>query len=216
MKKTNEDRNLFKSFFILLLFSARKSNTDNEKEINILKELPEKKPKKSKKNFIFIFLFAVLATAVIGSYVIYETENPELPKERTKKRDDAIDRVIRRKYKKENCEQYVLKAVYSGYYPILYRGKIIANDSIWLNNGEVWKYGKTCVGELGRYPGQIYYYDKKQLLNTDDLRYKVEFRGTEKASLIEEKKKIYNYPLLPECVKRKKQLIRPPGNKIDN
>ncbi len=181
-----------------------------------MKELPEKKPKKSKKNFIFIFLFAVLATAVIGSYVIYETENPELPKERTKKRDDAIDRVIRRKYKKENCEQYVLKAVYSGYYPILYRGKIIANDSIWLNIGEVWKYGKTCAGELGRYPGQIYYYDDNQLLDRKKIRYIRQFIGSEKMCLIEEKKKIYNYPLLPECIKRKKQLIRPPGNKIDN
>ncbi len=216
MKKTNEDRNLFKSFFILLLFSARKSNTENEKEINILKELPEKKPKKSKKNFIFIFLFAVLATAVIGSYVIYETENPELPKERTKKRDDAIDRVIRRKHKKENCEQYALLAVHSGYYPVLYRGKIIANDSIWLNIGEVWKYGKTCNGELLRYTQQIYYKDNKQVLNREDLQYFTEFYGSESECLIEEKKKIYNYPLLPECIKRKKQLIRPPGNKIDN
>jgi len=43
----------------------------------------------------------------------------------------------------------------------------------------------------------------------------MQIQGTEKECLIAEKEKIYNYPNLPECLKRNFVLIRPAGNKID-
>jgi len=42
-----------------------------------------------------------------------------------------------------------------------------------------------------------------------------QYEGTEQECLIEEKRKIYDYPNLPECRKRSIVLMRPPGNKID-
>ncbi len=107
-------------------------------------------------------------------------------------------------------------ATHADWYPVLKRGVKIANDSIYLNFQEVWKYGKTCIGEIGRYPGQVYYYDGKYILDQEDLQYVVQLVGGEEECLVEEKTKIYNYPLLPECLIRKRKLIRPSGNKIDN
>ena len=104
----------------------------------------------------------------------------------------------------------------NAWYPVLHRGVKIVNDSIYLLKDEVWKYGKTINGVLVRYPGFAFYIDNKFYLNQSKLRYKVQFVGTEQECIAEEKRKIYNYPLLPECLKRKRKLIRPPGNKIDN
>ena len=47
------------------------------------------------------------------------------------------------------------------------------------------------------------------------LRYRADFFGTEQECLVEEKRKIYNYPNLPECKKRDFVILRPAGNKID-
>ena len=180
-----------------------------------VEEFPEFNPKKNPKHIIIFIIFAVLV--VVALYIISQPKKaPELSPERIAKRDSAIARVIERNPKKENCEQYALLVIISGYYPVLNRGNIIARDSIWLNTGEVWKYGKTCIGEQLRYPGQIYYSDDKYILDALNIFYSIEFKGSELKCLIEEKNKIYNYPILPECVKRNRQLIRPPGNKIDN
>jgi len=101
------------------------------------------------------------------------------------------------------CEQYALVARVSGWYPCYNCG---TETKIFLNKGEVWKYGKTCNGSIKRYPNG---------LPDNNLEYFIQFRGTEDACLIEEKRKIYNYPNLPECIARKIKLLRPPGNKID-
>jgi len=95
-----------------------------------------------------------------------------------------------------------LVAKLNGWY-ICYKN--IEIDSIYLFKGEVWKYGKTCMGQDKRYS------------DLDKLRldYLPQFMGSEQECLIEEKRKIYNYPLLLECLKRKINLLRPPGNKID-
>ena len=123
---------------------------------------PEINPKKNPKYFIFFIIFALLASGVW--YIVSNLDkNPELSPIRQAKRDSAIGRVITRKHKKENCEQYALIAKYSAYYPVLYRGIMVANDSIWLNINEVWKYGITCNGELKRYVGQIYYQDSNMI-----------------------------------------------------
>ena len=164
---------------------------------------------------LFLIIFAV-TVAVVAFLAFGLDGKPELSVKRGKKKERAIRRTVARKHAKENCEQYVLTVLKSGYYPVLRWGVPVAADSIWLNMGEVWKYGKTCNGELNRYPGQIYYSDGKWFLNTDELRYQVQFRGSEKDCLVEEKEKIYNYPLLPECVLRSRKLIRPAGQKNDN
>ena len=159
-------------------------------------------------------LALTLVTVVTVSYVTYTNGKLELSPERIAKRDSAITRIYERK--DTPCEQYVLKARYTGWFPILKHGEKIALDNIWLNKSEVWKYGKTCINEEGRYPGAIYYIDIKWKLTRDELIYEVEFRGSEIDCLVEEKRKIFNYPLLPECLIRIIKLIRPAGNKNDN
>lgn len=77
---------------------------------------------------------------------------------------------------------------------------------IYMYVGEVWKYGKTCLAEKGRYPSGLPH---------PFLAFQAQFYGTEKECLIAEKEKIYAYPSLPECAKRDVKLLRPPGNKID-
>ncbi len=183
------------------------------------KTIPEIKEisKIRKTRFRNLFIFLIFAITVITAYlIVYEKGTHELTKERVKKFERAIRRTVKRKHKKIDCEQYVLKAAKSAWYPLLSWGVAVAQDSIWLNKGEVWKYGITCLGELRRYSGQIYYNDGKILLTRNELDYEIQLRGTEKECKIEEKTKIYNYPLLPECMVRKKKLARPPGHKNDN
>ncbi len=123
--------------------------------------------------------------------------------ERAKKKAQEIERVESHSYKYDNCVQYALVAAENGWFPCYNCGTV---DSIYLYKNEVWKYGKTCKGENVRYANG---------LPAKLLVFEVEFEGTEKECLIEEKKKIYNYPNLPECLKRNIVLIRPAGNKID-
>ncbi len=184
------------------------------KKIPEIKEISKIRKKRYRNLFIlFIFAIAVITTSYLK---IHEDETHELTKERVKKFERAIKRIVFRRHNKENCEQYALIAVRSAWFPLLKWGEAVASDSILLNEGEIWKYGKTCLGELGRYPGQIYYSDGKWFLDNDKIRYLKQFKGSEKECIIIERTKIYNYPLLPECIKRKRKLIRPPGSKNDN
>ena len=164
---------------------------------------------------LFLIIFAV-TVAVVAFLTFGLDGKPELSVKRGKKKERAIRRTVARKHAKENCEQYVLIVRYSDYYPVLHWGVVVAKDSIWLSKGEVWKYGITCNGELQRYPNRVYYKDGKFLLTQFELQYAVQFKGAEKKCKIEEKRKIYNYPLLPECVMRARKLMRPPGHKNDN
>jgi len=161
------------------------------------------------------FLAVILLTLTVGGYVVYNpTGEPQLSPDRQAKRDSAIADVYKRK--KDICEQYALKARIAGWYPVLKDGEQNATDSIWLNPDEMWRYGKTCVEEKGRYPNGVYYKDLKWKLTDKYLKYEIQFRGSETECLVEEKRKIYDYPLLPECLIRKRKLIRPAGNKNDN
>lgn len=104
----------------------------------------------------------------------------------------------------ESSEQYALRATTSKYYPCLscpYR------DSIFLYTNEVWKYGTTINGQNKRYGNSLY---------AQSLFYEVEFRGTIDECLKQERIKIIRYPLLPENIKRKNPIARPPGNPNDN
>jgi len=150
-------------------------------------------PKKYK---LLIIIFCLLA----ASYTVFE-----ITKEREAKKTKEIERILNKSFNDKTCEQYALVASVSGYYPC-YQTEC-ENLIIWLNAGEVWKYGKTCNGEDGRYLSS-YLMEMK-------LFYRQQFVGNEKECLIIEKQKIYSYPNLPECLIRKIILLRPPGNKID-
>jgi len=121
-----------------------------------------------------------------------------------------------------DCEQYALIATQSKAYPILQSTSLGDEVSRWifLNAGEVWKYGQTCCCEDERYPGKIFFRSKdgQVILDDNSLIYQIEFRGKAMEVLIEERIKIYSYPLLPESIFRFSTfgifLPKPPGNKI--
>ncbi len=161
---------------------------------------PDIKPDKQQLSNSKPVFFAIAVLIIIG-IVIYA-----ISKDRETKRDNEIERISDKKFDCEKCcEQYVLVAQEDGWYPC-YQPQC-EKATIWLNAGEVWKYGKTCLGEKKRYSSG---------LPTNNLIYAKQFEGTEQECLIEEKRKIYNYPLLPEAMARNIKLVRPPGNKIDN
>lgn len=116
---------------------------------------------------------------------------------------ERLDKLQRELDDIDDAVQYSLRATKAGYYPCL---NCIDSSLVYLDIGEIWKYGVTSKGELIRYG---------KALAGDNLYYHIEFTGDYAACLKQEKSKIYNYALLPENLKRMKPLIRPPGNKID-
>ncbi|TAD96636.1 MAG: hypothetical protein EAZ97_13705 [Bacteroidetes bacterium] len=104
------------------------------------------------------------------------------------------------------AEQYVLIAEEKGWYPC---ATCVNTDSIYLFEGEVWKYGVTINGEKGRYNGVDNLTSKK-------LLYVTEFRGSIEICLKLERIQIATYPLLPENLKRIVKLGRPPFNPINS
>jgi len=143
---------------------------------------------------------SLLILAILTTFVVFFFK---LSIERAAKKAREIERIESHSFQYQDCEQYALIADESGWFPCYNCG---TSDSIYLYKGEVWKYGKTCFGEQGRYPNG---------LPCEYLKFKVEFSGTEKECLVMEKEKIYNYPNLPESLKRNIFLERPAGNKID-
>ena len=106
----------------------------------------------------------------------------------------------------DNAEQYALTAAIDGFFPCY--SCILGKNIIFLNKGEVWRYGVTRKGERIRYSAGAY--------GAEDLIYVPQFKGDYAACLKEEKRKIYYYPLLPEALNRSVRLPRPPGNKNDS
>lgn len=105
----------------------------------------------------------------------------------------------------EEAEQYVLLATNNGLYPCF---SCPNSSTIHLNVGEVWKYGFTTKTDKTRYT--------RQYLGSRQLTYITQLEGTITECLKEEKRKIYNYAILPENLKRTIPLIRPAGNHNDN
>lgn len=140
-----------------------------------------------------IALFLVIPLALILSTISFD---------RTLKRDREIENILSKDCQNEFCVQYALVATAEGNY-VCYG---CPEGQIYLYPGEIWKYGKTCKGETGRYPSGF---------PVPNLKFVIQFEGTESMCLAEEKRKIYAYPTLPECQKRNINLLRPPGNKID-
>lgn len=167
-----------------------------------------RKPSKLKeKNPFQNYGLLLLISAIVGIFIVAQWKDvdfleqgkegePILSGKRQKELDKEIERL-------NNAEQYALIAIENDYFPCYN----CPNDTlIFLYIGEVWRYGITINGEKGRYPNGLPY---KALL------YEVQVRGTLQECLIEEKRKIFNYATLPENIKRKIPLIRPPGNKQD-
>ena len=105
----------------------------------------------------------------------------------------------------DEAEQYALVAKVAGDYP--YFSCTDGKTMIHLNALEIWRYGVTRKTMKGRY---------KSGLPDQRLAYTTQFEGTLSECLKEEKRKIYRYPLLPECLARPFKLIRPPGNRNDS
>lgn len=145
-------------------------------------------------------LFAVVGIfAAINwdDYVVEKDGKLELAPKRKAKLKKELEQI-------DNAEQYVLKAMFPGFYPCINCGD---KTEIWLNPGDVWKYGTTRLGEMVRYKSEPF--DPR-------LKYEVEFRGNYADCLKMEKIQIYHYVLLPENQKRADPLIRPPGNPRDS
>lgn len=122
--------------------------------------------------------------------------NPRISKARQKKLDKELENL-------EEAEQYVLRALVSKDYPCY---SCVGQTKIYLIAGSVYRYGVTLNGEVGRY---------KNKLRAQDLVYMPQLQGNLTECLKEEKRKIYNYAILPENLARATPLIRPPGNKQD-
>lgn len=151
----------------------------------------------------FLFFVYLLASgeseASSSPITIDESGNVKLTPEREAKMRREIEEI-------ENAEQYALIAAISKHFPCY--SCVNGVNILFLNKGEVWKYGVTRKGERIRYPGGHY--------GATDLIYVQQYKGNYAECLKKEKLKIYEYPLLPEARRRSTILPRPPGNKNDN
>lgn len=91
----------------------------------------------------------------------------------------------------------VLAALEKGFHPVMKRGFKEPQGGIWLEAGDVWKYGTT------KNPATRY---SQSFLDDWNLYYKKEFSGSLQKALDAEKEKILDY------IKKYGKL--PPGNKI--
>jgi len=115
------------------------------------------------------------------------------------KREAERDKQMR---KIDVAEQYALVANIPGYYECLH----CPSKLIFLKTNEIWKYGVTNQGEKQRYTTQFFRHRQ--------LKYVTQFSGTYSQCLVEEKRKLFGYPLLPENLARldSLKLVLPPGN----
>ncbi len=157
-----------------------------------IKPEPRRKPV-----FVWVLVAAGFMAAVLtfDEVVEWKDGEPRL----TKKRERQMQKELR---ELQEAEQYALIAKQ----PKFYRCLKCPVPAIFLNIGEVWKYGVTRKGQDGRY--------HKDFLVQNDLDYLPQFRGSLHECLEEEKRKIFQYPLLPENLIRPplQRLAKPPGN----
>lgn len=144
---------------------------------------------------IFVLSIAITMTLTFDDVVEWENGLPRLKPWRLEKWFKEEDEI-------NNAEQYVLVANRSDWYPCL----TCPNKKIYLFSGQIWKYGVTRKQVIGRYG--------RRNLVEQGLRYIIEFEGNYALCLLEEKRKLYQYPLLPENLARpdSSRLVYPPGN----
>ncbi len=149
---------------------------------------------------IWIVLLVLVSCVVFSEkpfITITPDGKPQLAKWRKKKLYKELKEL-------DEAEQYALLALSNGHI-ICY--SCPSSNMIYLNKGEVYKYGYTTKSEKGRYPKD---------LAEQNLFYMIQFEGSISNCMKEEKRKIYFYAILPENLARPMPLIRPPGNKQDN
>lgn len=142
------------------------------------------------------------AAAVLAAIILFQTEFAEL-------RPGEASRLWKRLREIDDSEQYALVAAVNGMYPCLHSGR----TTCYLSAGEVWKYGVTSKGVLGRYTADFLYKNK--------VSYLIQFKGNYAECLKQEQIKLYHYPYLPENLARppearppEARLPRPPYNPI--
>lgn len=143
-----------------------------------------------------VLTFIILSALKIGDYLEWDEDGtPKLSAKREKKMHKAIREL-------EEAEQYALIIDIPGYYPCFN----CDSTHIFMHKDETWKYGSTVKKQKGRYP---------KYRKPAEMTYYIQFEGNIFECKKQELIKIYNYPLLPENLKRAKPLKRPPGNKVD-
>lgn len=178
------------SFVLLITFPAGKPVQEQHKG-------DDRQPKRPFFGLILIFLISLALFMAHEDFLSEKDGETTLAPWRKAKMMKELEEM-------EYGEQYVLKASKPGFYPCFHcQGK----DEIFLNYGEIWKYGVTSRSEKGRY---------RNTLLAQNLFYYPEFEGLLQDCYKREKIQIYYYALLPENLIRKHRLIRPPGNKQDN
>lgn len=145
-----------------------------------------------------LLLFLAVAFLIGTKWLESDQEgNPILAPYRKAKLEKELEEL-------DKAEQYALLAARDGDYPCF---NCPGKSTIFLRQGQVWKYGVTTKGEKSRYG--TWHID-------NNLFYVIQLEGTLQECLREEKRKIYYYATLPENLARPVPLIRPPGNKQDN
>ena len=167
-----------------------------------------KRPNGNWNKFLFFILIGIASLFVLQAlakkgnkkedFIVIKDGEPVLAPWREEKLNKEIEEI-------DDAEQYVLFAGIPGTYPCY--SCTDGKTEIYLNTFMVWRYGVTRKGQDGRYQSGM---------PDPRLRYRTQFRGTFSECLKEEKRKIYQYAVLPENLARKNRLIRPPGNKNDN
>jgi hypothetical protein len=84
-------------------------------------------------------------------------------------------------------EQYALRANESGFYPVLRRGFKEAQELVWLNKGDVWKFG-TTKNPASRYSQRVL-----DSIGQYGVKYSREFQGSKNEALVLENMKILNF-----------------------
>ncbi len=164
-----------------------------KKPIGPMVELMEPKPVKraeqpppSRPKLIFWLIGGILLVAAYkGTDFIEVGKDGEL--RLSKKRQEKLEREIENL---KEAEQYVLVALYDGWFPCYNCG---ASTQIYLKRGEVWKYGVTINGEKGRYGGG---------LTSKKLFYIPQYHGSLEKCMIEERKK---YTIMLCCQKTRRE-----------
>ncbi len=143
----------------------------------------------------------LLASTVVMILRIAFPSDGEVPKLKPK---DAA-RLEKKLREIDDAEQYALVARSDGLYACLN-----GPPTYYLKTGEIWRYGVTTKGELGRYKGKF--------LIQNNVIYTVQFRGNVAECLKQEQINLFMYPYLPENLARpiELRLPRPPYNPIMN
>ena len=103
----------------------------------------------------------------------------------------------------ENCVQYAIVATISGYFDC--HKCPFGITKVWLNKGEIWKYGESCQIEK-RWPQSKL--EPLFLLREDQIK------GDIKITKQAEREKLRKYKLLQESRKKEGWFMLPPGNYI--